>query len=56
MKGILKYATLTVLAAFALGSCTKEETRPSTSENSLHFIINTAEDVQLRSFVENNLV
>ena len=46
---------MAVAAAFALGSCTKEETRPSTSENSLHFIINTAEDVQLRSFVENNL-
>lgn len=55
MKGFLKFSALAVAAAFALGSCTKEETRPSTSENSLHFIINTAEDVQLRSFVENNL-
>ena len=55
MKGFFKYFALAVAAAFALGSCTKEETRPSTSENSLHFIINTAENVQLRSFVENNL-
>ena len=55
MKGFLKFSALAVAAAFALGSCTKEETRPSTSENSLHFIINTAENVQLRSFVENNL-
>lgn len=55
MKWFLKYSALAVAAAFALGSCTKEETRPSTSENSLHFIINTAENVQLRSFVENNL-
>lgn len=55
MKWFFKYSALAVAAAFALGSCTKEETRPSTSENSLHFIINTAEDVQLRSFVENNL-
>lgn len=55
MKCFLKYSALAVAAAFALGSCTKEETRPSTSENSLHFIINTAENVQLRSFVENNL-
>ena len=55
MKGFFKFSALAVAAAFALGSCTKEETRPSTSENSLHFIINTAENVQLRSFVENNL-
>ena len=55
MKGFFKYSALAVAAAFALGSCTKEETRPSTSENSLHFIINTAENVQLRSFVDNNL-
>ena len=55
MKCFLKYSALAVAAACALGSCTKEETRPSTSENSLHFIINTAENVQLRSFVENNL-
>ena len=55
MKGFLKFSALAVAAAFAFGSCTKEETRPSTSENSLHFIINTAENVQLRSFVENNL-
>lgn len=54
MKGFLKFSALAVAAAFALGSCTKEETRPSTSENSLHFIINTAEDVQLRSSLENN--
>lgn len=54
MKWFFKYSALAVAAAFALGSCTKEETRPSTSENSLHFIINTAENVQLRSFVENN--
>lgn len=55
MKGFFKFSALAVAAAFAFGSCTKEETRPSTSENSLHFIINTAENVQLRSFVENNL-
>lgn len=55
MKWFFKYSALAVAAAFALGSCTKEETRPSTSENSLHFIINTAENVQLRSFVDNNL-
>lgn len=54
MKGFFKFSALAVAAAFAFGSCTKEETRPSTSENSLHFIINTAEDVQLRSSLENN--
>lgn len=55
MKGVFKFSALAVITAFALASCTKEETRPSTSENSLHFIINTAENVELKSFIENNL-
>lgn len=54
MKGILKFSALAVITAFALTSCAKEETRLSTSENSLHFIINTAENVELKSFIDNN--
>lgn len=54
MKGILKISALAVITAFALTSCAKEETRPSTSENSLHFIITTADNVELKSFIDNN--
>lgn len=55
MKSILKKSALAVIAAFAMVSCVKDELKPVETEKSLHFVINTAENSQLKSFVENNL-
>lgn len=55
MKKLLKYSALAVITACALASCAKDELKPAETEKSLHFVINTAENSQLKSFVENNL-
>lgn len=55
MKKILKYSALAVITACALVSCAKDELKPAETEKSLHFVINTAEETPLKSFVDNNL-
>ncbi len=55
MKSILKISALAVITASAFSSCAKEEIKSPNSDASLHFIINTAENVQLKSSIENNL-
>ncbi len=54
MKSIIKKSVLAVIAAFSLVSCAKDELKPAATEKSLHFVINTAENSAMKSFVENN--
>ena len=55
MKSIIKKSVLAVIAACSLVSCAKDELKPAATEKSLHFVINTAENSAMKSFVENNL-
>lgn len=55
MKSIIKKSVLAVIAACSLVSCAKDELKPAATEKSLHFVINTAENSTMKSFVENNL-
>lgn len=55
MKRIFKFIAMTALAAVAGVSCTKEQNVVTPSQNELHFVVNTAENVPVKSFIENNL-
>lgn len=51
-KKLLFFATVAIAA---LASCSKTEIRPEVESRDLHFVVNTAENEEVKSFIENNL-
>ena len=55
-NSLIKSAALAAIAVVSALSCTKEQNVESpVSQNELHFIIETAENTPVKSFIENNL-
>ena len=51
-KKLLLFATVAIAA---LASCAKTEIRPEVESRDVHFVVNTAENEEVKSFIENNL-
>ena len=51
-KKLLLFA---MVAIAALASCAKTEIRPEVESRDVHFVVNTAENEEVKSFIENNL-
>lgn len=51
-KKLLLFA---MVAIAALASCSKTEIRPEVESRDVHFVVNTAENEVVKSFIENNL-
>ena len=50
-----KLLFLATVAIAALASCSKTEIRPEVESRDVHFVVNTAENEEVKSFIENNL-
>lgn len=50
-KKLLLFATVAIAA---LASCSKTEIRPEVESRDVHFVVNTAENEEVKSFIENN--
>lgn len=50
-KKLLLFATVAIAA---LASCSKTEIRPEVESRDLHFVVNTAENEEVKSFIQNN--
>lgn len=50
-KKLLLFATVAIAA---LASCSKTEIRPEVESRDLHFVVNTAENEEMKSFIQNN--
>lgn len=50
-----KLLFLATVAIAALASCAKTEIRPEVESRDVHFVVNTAENEEVKSFIENNL-
>ncbi|MEE0340884.1 MAG: hypothetical protein UD286_06140 [Bacteroidales bacterium] len=50
-----KLLFLATVAIAALASCSKTEIRPEVESHDVHFVVNTAENEEVKSFIENNL-
>ena len=50
-----KLLFLATVAIAALASCSKTEIRPEVESRDVHFVVNTAENEVVKSFIENNL-
>lgn len=51
-KKLLLFATVAIAA---LASCSKTEIRPEVESRDVHFVVNTAENEEVKSFIDNNL-
>lgn len=51
-KKLLFFATVAIAA---LASCSKTEIRPEVESRDVHFVVNTAENEEVKSFIDNNL-
>ena len=51
-KKLLLFATVAIAA---LASCAKTEIRPEVESRDVHFVVNTAENEEVKSFIDNNL-
>lgn len=51
-KKLLLFATVAIAA---LASCSKTEIRPEVESRDVHFVVNTAENEEVKSFINNNL-
>ena len=51
-KKLLFFATVAIAA---LASCSKTEFRPEVESRDVHFVVNTAENEEVKSFIDNNL-
>lgn len=49
-----KLLFLATVAIAALASCSKTEIRPEVESRDVHFVVNTAENEEVKSFIENN--
>lgn len=50
-KKLLFFATVAIAA---LASCSKTEIRPEVESRDVHFVVNTAENEEVKSFIQNN--
>lgn len=50
-KKLLLFATVAIAA---LASCSKTEIRPEVESRDVHFVVNTAENEEVKSFIDNN--
>ena len=50
-KKLLLFATVAIAA---LASCSKTEIRPEVESRDVHFVVNTAENEEVKSFIQNN--
>lgn len=50
-----KLLFLATVAIAALASCSKTEIRPEVESRDVHFVVNTAENEEVKSFIDNNL-
>lgn len=50
-----KLLFLATVAIAALASCSKTEIRPEVESCDVHFVVNTAENEEVKSFIDNNL-
>ena len=49
-----KLLFLATVAIAALASCSKTEIRPEVESRDVHFVVNTAENEEVKSFIQNN--
>lgn len=54
MKNISRYAAMAAMLVTAGVSCTKEETVEPQVQDGVRFVVNTAENTPVKSFIENN--